>query len=55
MSMNMVHSPPQRLLPEGDLAYWAQRMHGMCLCAKAKEYQPENLQTQEEDRALRNI
>ena len=54
MSMNVVPSPPERLLPEG-LAYWAQRMCDMLLCARAKEYQPGNLQTEEEDIALRNI
>lgn len=53
--MRMVHAPPERLLSAGGLAYWTQRMCDIPLCARAKEYQPGNLQTEEGDTALRKI
>lgn len=55
MSKSVGFSPPQGMQSAGGLAYWVQKMHAMSVCARAKEYQPGNLQTEERDTALRSI
>lgn len=54
MSKSVGFSPPQGMQSAGGLAYWVQKMHAMSVCARAKEYQPGNLQTEQQSEWLWN-